>query len=294
MAVRYAGNTGGVPWSIEDIPYHELAHDLVRDDRRLFYIVASASFIEITSDLYTHNLVARFQGDREITEWLEANWAKEELQHGHALKRYVQTAWPDFDWEAAYRTFLAEYGPFCTVDQLASTRALEMAARCVVETGTAAFYRMLSEQCREPVLKQLAAKISADEVRHYKYFYRYFRRYQALERPSRASVLRTLWRRAAEVEAEDAFCAFKAAFLARNPGIPFQRNHYQIYRDGIVQLARHHFPLGMAIKMLLRPLGLNAAVGRAMVPVIASAMRLILRDARKNSDTGRSANGCLS
>ncbi len=131
-------------------------------------------------------------------------------------------------------------------------------------------------------------------MRHYKHFYRYFRRYQALERPGRASVLRILWRRAVEVDAEDAFCAFKATFLARNPGIPFQKNHYEIYRDGIVELARHHFPLDMAIKMLLRPLDLNAAVGRAMVPVIASAMRLILRGARKNSDTGRSANGCLS
>src|SRR5258707_8383650 len=119
MAARYAGTPAGVSWSLEDIPYHELAHDVVRDDEHLFYIVASASFIEITSDLYTHNLVAHYQRDSEIIEWLERHWAREELQHGHALKRYVQTAWPDFDWEAAYQTFLAEYGPFCTVDQLA-------------------------------------------------------------------------------------------------------------------------------------------------------------------------------
>jgi hypothetical protein len=43
-----------------------------------------------------------------------------------------------------------------------------VAARCVVETGTATFYRMLSELSREPVLKHLAAEISADELRHYK------------------------------------------------------------------------------------------------------------------------------
>jgi DNA-binding transcriptional regulator PaaX len=61
------------------------------------------------------------------------------------VEALVRTAWPGFDWEAAYQTFLDQYTPLCTVEQLAGTRALEMAARCVVETGTAAFYRMVSE-----------------------------------------------------------------------------------------------------------------------------------------------------
>ncbi len=66
------------------------------------------------------------------------------MQHGRALKRYVETAWPDFAWDDAYRDFLAEFLRFCSVDQLASTRALELAARCVVETGTAAGGAILS------------------------------------------------------------------------------------------------------------------------------------------------------
>src|SRR5882757_4156001 len=252
------GNTtGGASWSMEDIPYDALAYEMVRDDRRLFYIVASASFVEITSDLYARNLVEYFRHDREIGEWLERVWQKEEVQHGEALRRYVETAWPDFDWDAAYRRFLADYAPLCTVDQLAATRALEMAARCVVETGTASFYRMLSERSREPVLKQLAARISADEVRHYKHFYRYFRRYQALERPGRAAVLHTLWRRVAEIEAEDAFHAFKAVFLGRNAHAEFQRSDYDAYRNSVVQLAKQHYPYDMTVKMLLKPLGLN-------------------------------------
>src|SRR6266446_6361672 len=201
MAATCPVNAGDASWSVEDIPYHTLVHDRVRDDRRLFYILASASFIEITSDLYTRNLVEFFRPDSEIVDWLEGNWEKEELQHGAALKRYVQTAWPAFDWEAAYKLFVAEYSQCCTVEQLAGTRALEMAARCVVETGTATFYRMMSELSREPVLKRLAAEISADEVRHYKHFYRYFQRYRSLEQPSRVAILRTLLNRAAEVEA---------------------------------------------------------------------------------------------
>ena len=69
----------GATWSIEDIPYETLARASVRDDRRLFDIVASASFIEITSDLYTRNLVEFFASDREVAEWLEQHWQREEL-----------------------------------------------------------------------------------------------------------------------------------------------------------------------------------------------------------------------
>ena len=31
-----------------------------------------------------------------------------ELQHGAALRKYVETAWPDFDWEAGYRIDLTK------------------------------------------------------------------------------------------------------------------------------------------------------------------------------------------
>jgi len=267
----------GASWSIDDIPYSEIAHDRVRDDQRLFYIVASASFIEITSDLYTQNLIEFFRHDAEIAEWLAHQWEKEELQHGAALKKYVQTAWPAFDWETAYASFRTDYGATCTVEGLAGTKALEMVARCVVETGTASFYRMLSDLSPDPVLSRLAAEISADEVRHYKHFHRYFRRYRELEKPSRFAVLRTLVGRAAEVDAEDTFYAFRAVFRGSHPGVAFERADYDAYRDGVLNLVRQHFPHGMAVKMLLKPLDMNPLVGRAMLPAVTQATRLFLR-----------------
>jgi len=267
----------GASWSIDDIPYETLDCDLVRDDRRLFDIVASASFIEITSDLYTRNLVEFFRHDDEIAEWLEHRWEKEELQHGAALKKYVQTAWPNFDWEAAYASFRADYGAICTIEALAGTKALEMVARCVVETGTASFYRMLSDLSPEPVLRQLAAEISNDEVRHYKHFHRYFRRYRELEHPSRFAVLRTLLKRAADVDAEDTFYAFRAVFRGSHPDVAFDRADYDAYRDGVLDLVRQYFPHGMAVKMLLKPLDMNPLVGRAMLPAVTQASRLFLR-----------------
>lgn len=265
---------GMAPWSMESIPYHALEHERVEQDELLFFIVATASFVEITSDVYTRNLVTFFADDEEVGTWLTRSWESEELQHGAALRRYVETAWPDFDWEVAYERFLAEFMQFCSVDQLAATRALEMAARCVVETGTAAFYRALADMSREPVLRALAAAISADEVRHYKHFYRFFLRYRDREGPSRAAVLRTLWARIGEVDAEDAFYAFKHVFLARNPGTEFRDSNYAEFRAGLRPLAKQHFPHTMATKMLLKPLGLSAPVGRIVVPAVASASRL--------------------
>jgi hypothetical protein len=281
MADQHPRYPGGASWSMEEIPYHALVHRQVRDNAQLFYILASASFIEITSDLYTRNLVEFFCRDVEVTKWLTEAWECEERQHGAALRRYVQTAWPTFDWDTAYRDFLAEFKRFCSVDQLARTHALEMVARCVVETGTATFYRTVSELSSEPVLRQLTAAISVDEVRHYKHFYRYFIRYRERERPSRAAVLHTLWNRIGEVDIEDAFYAFKHVYLARNPGVQFQRSDYVTFRDGCRRLAKRHFPYGMAMKMLLKPLDLGAAVGRVAIPVATSATRLLAEIAER-------------
>jgi hypothetical protein len=271
---------GTATWSMATIPYHaveqaRVGQARVAQDELLLYIVATASFVEITSDVYTRNLVEFFRDDDEVAAWLTQSWESEELQHGAALRRYVETAWPNFDWEGAYARFLVEFMQFCSVDQLASTRALEMAARCVVETGTAAFYRALADMSAEPVLSQLAAEISADEVRHYKHFYRFFLRYREREEPSRAAVLRTLWQRIGEVDAEDAFYAFKHVYLARNPGAEFSSGNYADFRAGLRPLAKQYFPHKMATKMLLKPLGLSAPVGRVVVPAVASASRLL-------------------
>jgi hypothetical protein len=279
---------GEASWSVDEIPYQAVVRERVISDTLLFYLITAASFIEITSDVYTRNLVEFMRHDREVVEWLERSWEHEEVQHGIALKRYVQTAWPDFDWDAAYRHFLAEFSCLCSVDQLARSPALEMAARCVVETGTSTFYRMLAASSHEPVLTQIASKISFDEVRHYKHFYRYFRRFRENERLGRGAVLHMLWKRVGEIDAEDARCAFKHAFIGRNPGTEFDERYYVIFRDRLRPLARQYFPHQMAMSMLLQPLELNNGLKRMVVPTIASATRLLLlAGAKWNAKGGR-------
>lgn len=263
-------------WSLADIPYDRIDLDKVRDDERLFELVAAASFVEITSATYTRNLVAFYSGDEEVVDWLEAGWEHEEVQHGEALRRYVECAWPHFDWQRAYDDFYDEYSRLCLVDNLAESRALEMVARCVVETGTASFYRMLSDAAPEPVLATLAQRISADEVDHYKHFFRYFRRYAASEQPSRAAVVRTLWRRMSEIDAEDAAIAFKHVCRVAYPASPFRADDYQRFRGAVRAMARRHYRCEMAVKMLLKPLQLSGVASRVAVPSATALTRLFL------------------
>jgi hypothetical protein len=241
----------------------------------MFCLVAGASFVEITSPLYTDNLITFFADDAEVVQWLRARWLDDELRHGELLRDYVQRRWPAFDWETSYKSFLADYGALCTVEKLAPSRALEMVARCVIETGTATFYRMLSAAAQDPELKALAARISADEVHHYKNFYRFFRRYRAIEKPGRAEILCMLWHRLRAVRDEDSLCALKAVHLGRG-GAPMSDSAYTALGEALLFDLRRHFPCDMAAKMYIKPLDLPPLLGRAAAGTLGSAVRLML------------------
>lgn len=255
MAVHEAAH-----WKIEDLEFSRIARDEVRRDENLFYLVASASFIESGSDLYTQNLVDFFRGDDEVTDWLTHHWEAEELQHGKALRAYVAHVWPEFDWETAYRGFLEEYATYCKVELLAPTRGLEMTARCVVETGTATYYRAMARSTAEPVLRDLASRIAADEVSHYKHFYRFFRRYRDEERLSRFRVLGTIGRRTLELKSEDADCAIRHVVRARSPERAGDTTFVQQLSTRLNSTVRTNLSAGATLKMLMRPLELPARV----------------------------------
>ena len=259
-------------WSLDDIPWHEIRRDALMQTRGFFYLVTSASLMESATDLYTKNLIDYFADDQEVTSWLEKYWLPEELQHGEALRRYVQVAWPNFDWEPVRERFVGEFRPFCDI-ALEPTRTQEMASRCVVEMGTASYYRTLSCASPEPVLATLTRHIAADEVRHYKHFYRYFRRYRDAETPSRAAILAALWRRLKMTGGDDSFIVLKHVYSAYHPGEPFDAGVYHRVRRECRNLVRHHIPHEMGVRMLLKPLGLGPRIQRMTLPVIAGLAR---------------------
>jgi hypothetical protein len=262
-------------WSLDDIPWQAIRHDALAAKQGFFYLVAAASLMESATDLYTENLLDFFDGDEEVTSWLEQYWLPEELQHGRALRRYVEAAWPEFDWEPAFGAFVEEFRPYCDI-ALESARSLEMASRCVVETGTASYYTTLSRASPDPVLTMLARLIAKDEVRHYKHFYRFFRRYWDTECPSRAAVVPALWRRLRMSGGDDSYIVLKHVYNARDPVRSYDVRVYRSIRRQSRRLVRDFFPHEMSVRMLLKPLALGPLTQRAALPIaVAVARRLV-------------------
>ena len=247
---------------------------MVADRELLFYLVTTASFIETATDTYARNLIEHYAGDGDATAWLEQHWQHEELQHGRALRRYVQTAWPDVDWERVYQAFFTEFSATCVVEALEAGRCLEMVSRCIVEMGTASYYTALSRLSPEPVLSRLAGLIREDEVRHYKYFYHYFLRYR--ERLGRRKIFGAILRRLRMIDGADSSIALKHAYAIRHPGALFDNRVYRRIQKQARYLMGPNFPHEMSVKMTLKPLDLNPRLQKLLVPSITVASRCLL------------------
>lgn len=273
-----AGNVAKTPpWSLSDIDFQAIDTALVRPDRELFYLLVSASFVESGSDTYAGNLANYYAANPEASSWLSAHWEAEELQHGLALRRYVEHVWPEFDWERGYARFFEEYRHTCSIDNFEPTKALEMAARCVVETGTAALYRSLEQASDEPVLRNLTRRIADDEVRHYKHFYRYFNTFNGVERLGRLRVLGALVRRLLEIKNEDAEIALRNVLRIERGTEDIPQRDVRKLNSRVSAVIRRNLPIEMTVKMLLRPLHLHAGVERAIrKPLVAVVSRAML------------------
>ncbi len=266
----------GHRWSLDDIQFDQIDAASVHADQFLFVTLASASFVEILAQTYSGNLIAHFRGNAELTAWLEQSWQRDETRHGQALKAYVQTVWPEFDWEQGHQTFRAEYGACCTAEQLEPQRALELMARCVVETGTSTFYRALQDYVHEPVLHDLIGKIGNDEVSHYRFFRRHFDLANAVDGHGGNAAMATVWRRLRAVRGEDAYLAFKHVSKARHRDSVQCEDDWRAYNRKVKQLARDYYPYEMAIGMLIKPLPLSAPLKRLMHWPMVGLARMVL------------------
>jgi len=263
-----------LPWSLADIDFCAIEPERIRDDDAMFLLVCSASFVESGSDTYTGNLLERFSHDEEVGSWLREHWEPEELQHGHALRAYVRRVWPEFDWDAAYAAFFADYGRLCTMEELEPTCGQELAARCIVEMGTTTYYQALNAATTEPVLRDLTWRIRSDEVRHYKHFHAFFHKYLQREHLGRRHVLAALARRALELRREDATVALRHAAAwyrrsrpSRGTGAALASNAkliQQAYRR-----VSDHLPIELAVRMALKPLRLGPRLERFVLRPVA-------------------------
>jgi rubrerythrin len=249
-----------LPWRIEDIDLARVDRQRATANEDLLLMLCAASFMESGTNLYSANLSAFFDDDPEVHAWLDNEWEPEELQHGRALKAYIAHVWPDFDWDTAFRNFFNEYAVLCNAEAFEKTRALEMAARCVIETGTASLYRAISKCSSEPVLKQITDNIHADEVRHYKHFLSYFKKYNRVESNGRFPVLVALVRRVIEIKSEDSEIALRYVSAMRYPERVGDSVYNKRLAARINRHVRRNLSAEMCVKMLLKPLDLPVKI----------------------------------
>lgn len=257
-------------WTLDDIPWPSF--DRSRVDPDLLRIVKAASLVESNGGAYAHHLCRIFADDPEF-QAAARRWGAEEAQHGEALARWAALADPDFDFAAAFARFRAGYHVDFDADtSRRGSRSGEMIARCIVEIGTSSYYTALKDAADEPVLAEICRRIAADELRHYRLFYKNLGRYLARERMGHVARLRVALSRVGESQDDELPYAYHAAndgelaYDRRRCACNYERRAFSLYR-------RHHVERGVA--MLLKAVGLrpNGRLSRVAGAVAWRAMQ---------------------
>jgi rubrerythrin len=151
-------------WSLESIPWSEIDRATVRVEREILCALHDAALIEGYLPVFAPRLMRLLWDDVDATAILSLEMY-EGLRHYTALKRYLDAVGysPTKVSEASLVTARAkavdiEYREEEIVTYLTHFMCSELFA--------AHFFRRLSEQTREPVLKELLQYMSRDEHRH--------------------------------------------------------------------------------------------------------------------------------
>lgn len=217
-----AGTVYKQGWTLDDVAWG--AFDSARVTPELLAAVKAAALVEYNAADYADYLHRIFRNSDPQTLADIAAWGREEVQHGRALGRWCELADPGFNFESSVARFRAGYRPqhFMSEEQISvrGSRRGEMIARCVVESGTSSYYSAIRDAAAEPVLKEVAGRIAADEYRHYKLFLDILHRQNEPELP--------FWRRLLVAvtrvkESDDDELAY--AYYAANmpPSAPYDR-----------------------------------------------------------------------
>tara|TARA_R110002072_G_scaffold19040_10_gene70565 strand:+ start:6762 stop:7595 length:834 start_codon:yes stop_codon:yes gene_type:complete len=199
-------------WTPNDIAWDRF--DQRKIDPEITKMVKAAALVEYNGNDYADYLCSIFAGDPEFCALARA-WAAEEVQHGAVLGRWAQLADPEFDLDGAAARFRSVYRVDTGADRsVRGSLSAELVARCIVEVGTSSYYGSLREATEEPVLQEICQRIAADELRHYKLFYVYLKRYLAREKVGKWRRTLIAFGRISEAEDDELAYAFWAANAA--------------------------------------------------------------------------------
>ncbi|MGD0192033.1 MAG: ferritin-like domain-containing protein [Rhizomicrobium sp.] len=259
-------------WTLDDIPWSSF--DRTKVDPQLLAAVKAASLVEFNAPDYVDYLKRVFRGAPQETLDSIEHWGEEESQHGRALARWAETADPDFNFEDAFARFQSGFKPDHFKDgketSVRGSRRGEMIARCVVESGTSSFYSAIRDASEEPVLKDIAGRIAADEFRHYKLFFETLQRDSEPELPFWRRVMVAVDRVNESDDDELAYAYYSANIPAdRQAEFPYRREIYnRAYHAKAMTLYRRHH-ISKLVQMVAKAVGANP---QGKLTAIASAL----------------------
>jgi hypothetical protein len=255
-----AGTVYGSGWTLNDIPWDRF--DRTKLDPALVAAVKSAALVESNADAYVDYLKRVFRSAGAQTLADIERWGREENQHGLALGRWGEIADPSFDFQGAFARFEAGYRPqHFAVEQRDSVRGSrrgEMIARCVVESGTSSFYSAIRDATDEPVLKEIAGRIAADEFRHYRLFYETLHAQDEPELSWWRRLMVAVGRVNESSDDELAYAYYCANVSVQDEArIPYDRRRFaRAYNAQAMRLYRRHH-IGKLVQMVAKAVGAN-------------------------------------
>lgn len=244
-------------WSLEDIPWERF--DRSKAEPGMITAVKAAALVEYNAPAYVTYLSRVFGGvESSIADF--QRWGEEEAQHGLALGRWAEMADPNWNFEQAFARFDAGYQPpHFLSDETTSVRGSrrgEMIARCVVESGTSSYYSAIRDATDEPVLKEIAGHIAADEFRHYRLFFDTLHEQDEPELPFWRRLFVALGRISESGDDELAYAYYCANVPPEEEAVtPYRRSFYakqSLARTGQIY-SRHH--IRKLVQMVAKAVG---------------------------------------
>lgn len=147
-------------WDWSEINLDQIKPELLRDDE-LDYLT-EAAIIEFGTLPGAHNFLREWEGETSFSSWA-LMWGAEEARHSLVQTRYLDQLGVKI--RSKHALYKREPYP------IGSTRAGTLMMNIISEARAAEYYRRLSADTQEPVIKRIWKLLHRDESRHCRAFY---------------------------------------------------------------------------------------------------------------------------
>lgn len=147
-------------WQWDEIDLQDVRPELLREDE--IELLHETAIIEFGTLPGAHNFLREWQDEYSFSSWALL-WGAEEARHSLLQCRYLRRL--GIDIRAKHALYKREPYP------IGDTRAGTLMMNIISEARAAEYYKRLSADTREPVIKRIWKLLSRDEARHARAFY---------------------------------------------------------------------------------------------------------------------------